>query len=166
MLPWSLPMKHRDALKLVIADDSHAIQSALANDIDGMNHILLAGQAFDVPQAIERIHQTGADVVILDMNMPGGSGLDVLKGLSKNGARPVCIVFSFHLVEVIKDCCTRLGAHACLRKPEDSEMLIAALTAMKRGDLDALRTRTLSLEHLAGRHAAEIAGVPQTSPQR
>ena len=159
-------MKTSDALKLVIADDSHAIQSALANDIDGMNHILLAGQAFDVPQAIDRIHETGAEVVILDMNMPGGSGLDVLKGLPKNGARPVCIVFSFHLIEVVKDCCARLGAHACLRKPEDSEMLIAALAAMKRGDLDALRTRTLSLENLAIRYAAEAAGGLHPSPQR
>lgn len=142
-------MKNRDALKLVIADDSRTIQSALASDIDGMQHILLVGQAFDVQQAIARIRETDAEIVILDMNMPGGSGLDVLKAVSQQKAGPVCIVFSFQLANIVRDCCIRLGAHACLRKPEDSEMLVNTISAMTRNTLDAVRAGTLSIDDIA-----------------
>ena len=151
-------MKNRDVLKLFIADDSIPVQSALANEIAKMRHILLAGQAFDVPQAILRIQESGAEIVILDMNMPGGSGLDVLKSLSQRNAGPVCIVFAFHLTDIVKDCCMRLGARACLRKPEDVDVLISALTAIRRDDLDALRAGTLSFQKLGG----VTTGAPET----
>ena len=146
-------MKPPDAIRLVIADDSHAVQSALANAFNKMRHILLAGQAFDVPQTILRIHETRAEIVILDLDMPGGSGFDVLKALSSAGVAPVIIVFSFHLSESLRKCCLILGAQACLRKPDDAETLINAISAMTRPGLDELRSGTLTIDDIAASRA-------------
>ncbi|HEB11694.1 MAG TPA: response regulator [Spirochaetales bacterium] len=50
-------------------------------------------QAEDVPGAIEAIKVKKPDVVVLDMQKPGGSGIDVLKAVKFKDQRPVFIVF-------------------------------------------------------------------------
>ena len=155
-------MNNCDPLKLVIVDDSEHVHDALIREIAKLEHIHLAGQAFDVPQALARIRETAADLVILDMNMPGGNGLDVLKAFSVQAAAPVCIVFSFHLTGIVKDCCLRLGARTCLRKPEDVETLVSALAAIRRSDLAALRAGTLLFENLG----SVISDAPETPEEK
>ena len=68
-------------MRVFIADDSSAVVERLADLLEGVPGAQLVGQASDVPEAIRSIQKTNPDAVILDLQMPGGNGLDVLRAI-------------------------------------------------------------------------------------
>jgi DNA-binding NtrC family response regulator len=78
--------------------------------------------------------QTGADIVLLDMRLPDGSGLDLLGELSATGpdAPPVIVVTAFGDVENAV-AAMKLGAADYLRKPIDLDELIMVLDRVRAG---------------------------------
>ncbi len=81
-------------MKVIIADDSAVVRERLVSLLSELPGIELAGQAQDAPQAKEMIRSVKPDVVILDIQMPGGSGVDVLESIERNGTRPVAIMLT------------------------------------------------------------------------
>jgi chemotaxis response regulator CheB len=83
-----------DKLKVFISDDSVTIRKRLvtmALDLPGME---VVGQAENAPRSLAAIRQTQPDVVILDIRMPGGNGLEVLREVKKMNPAPKVIVFT------------------------------------------------------------------------
>jgi two-component system response regulator FixJ len=68
------------------------------------------------------------DCLLLDLNMPGLSGLDVLKCLQELGAKLPAIVITAYDDPTSSAQCLAAGAHAYLRKPLDNQHLLAAIT--------------------------------------
>jgi DNA-binding NarL/FixJ family response regulator len=71
-------------IKVFIADDSLIVREHLVTMLDELPRIVIVGQAENVAEAINGILELQPDVVILDIRMPGGSGIDVLQ----NACRP------------------------------------------------------------------------------
>lgn len=82
------------ALKLFIADDSALIRRRLSELLSDIAEVTLAGQAADAPTALRLILQLNPDVVILDLHMPGGSGLEVLRQLRQQGSKAIVIILT------------------------------------------------------------------------
>jgi CheY-like chemotaxis protein len=68
-------------LRVFVADDSPLVMERLHELIGDLDRAQVVGQAADVPTAVERIRQLQPDVVILDLRMPGGSGVQVLEAI-------------------------------------------------------------------------------------
>jgi DNA-binding NarL/FixJ family response regulator len=68
-------------MKVLIADDSIAVVERLIDLLKGVPGVQLVGQAGDVQEAIRSVHEKKPDTLILDFQMPGGSGLDVLRAI-------------------------------------------------------------------------------------
>ena len=81
-------------MKVFIADDSAEVRERIVDMISEAESIEIVGQAESVPDAIGAIRQLKPDVVILDIRMPGGCGIDVLKTIEKNGGIPVVIMLT------------------------------------------------------------------------
>lgn len=81
-------------LRLFIADDSESFRSSLRDLLLDIPGVQIAGQAGDVNQAVNGIRQTGPDAVILDLKMPGGTGLDVLRRIKAGPLPPTVIIFT------------------------------------------------------------------------
>lgn len=78
-------------MTVFIADDSAIMRERLASmvaELPAGPHLI--GQASDAPGAAEAIQRAKPDVVVLDIHMPGGSGIDVLRTVRK--ATPAAIV--------------------------------------------------------------------------
>lgn len=71
-------------MKILIADDSIELRERLVKMLSGLSEIEVIGQAKDTAEAIEFISSLQPDSVILDIRMPGGSGIDVLKKIKKD----------------------------------------------------------------------------------
>ena len=68
-------------MKVFIADDSPPVVERLTDLLRGLPGVKLAGDAGDVPAVVRCVRQLQPDALILDLEMPGGSGLDVLRAV-------------------------------------------------------------------------------------
>ncbi|MFT3798248.1 LuxR C-terminal-related transcriptional regulator [Microbacterium sp.] len=67
-----------DGIRVVIVDDHSIFRSGLRSDLD--SSVSVVGEAADVPSALAVIAQTRPDVVLLDVHLPGGAGVDATGG--------------------------------------------------------------------------------------
>ena len=70
-------------LRIFIVDDTRLARRELRTLLDGLDGVDCIGEADDVPPAREAIAQLQPDVVLLDIQMPSGTGFDVLEGLER-----------------------------------------------------------------------------------
>lgn len=70
-------------LKILIADDTAVLLERLSDKVSELNRVEVIGLAKDTPEAISLFDSLKPDAVILDIQMPGGSGLDVLHHIKR-----------------------------------------------------------------------------------
>jgi len=75
-------------------DDSEVLVQRLTSRLAEVTGIEIVGHAGNAPDAALEIRKTKPDVVILDIRLAGGSGIDVLEGLKKDQLQPIVIVLS------------------------------------------------------------------------
>jgi DNA-binding NarL/FixJ family response regulator len=76
-------MRVMNYVRVLIADDSVIVRERLVSMLSEFSGIEIVGQARDATEAIDAIRRLRPDVVILDIRMPGGSGIDVLRAIKK-----------------------------------------------------------------------------------
>ena len=69
----------KQKMNILIADDSDVIRERLKDLIEEMENVNLVGEARDALEALEILNDLETDIVILDIRMPGGNGMAVLK---------------------------------------------------------------------------------------
>jgi len=117
----------RHNLKVFIADDSALMRERLVAVISDIKNAKLVGQAVNVQEAIEGIRRLKPDVVILDIRMPGGSGLQVLEQVKSGQSPPTVIILTaFPLLQYRKRT-EALGAEYFFDKPTDFDRLVEVL---------------------------------------
>ena len=109
-------------MRLLIADDSAALRERLLEMLSRLNGVDVVGQARDVAEALAAIRTLRPDAVILDIRMPGGSGLDVLRELKRTRPSTVAIMLTHHAEYRQK--CAELGADYFLPKVSASKDLM------------------------------------------
>ncbi len=107
-------------MRVLIADDSPAVVERLADLLRDVPGVELAGQAGDVPEAIHCIQRLKPDAVILDLQMPGGSGLDVLCVL-------ICTNYPY---DQYREECLAAGANYFLDKSAEFEKIPGILSEL------------------------------------
>jgi CheY-like chemotaxis protein len=115
---------------VLIADDSRVHVQLLTGWLQDLGLEVIA--TFDAIQAWVTAMRTQPNLIILDINMPGGSGIEVLKRL-KNSTKtrdiPV-LVISGNAGPDIRDLVKRLGAVELLQKPLNGEALCAIVSPL------------------------------------
>jgi DNA-binding NarL/FixJ family response regulator len=97
-------------VRVVIADDSCIIRCRLARKISKLRGIIVARETDDVNSTLEAIRAVHPNVVILDIQMPGGSGIDVLAQMKKEHADIIVIMLTNYALSPLKKKCLELGA--------------------------------------------------------
>ena len=118
-------------MKVMIADDSEAVRERLAEMISEVPGAEVSGQAKDGQEAIRLIEEIKPDAVILDIRMPKGSGIDVLKYI-RNGVqpKPLVIVLTNYPYPHYRKKCLAMGADYFIDKSGDFEKVIDVLGAL------------------------------------
>jgi len=103
-------------MRVFIADDSRVIVERLADLLKEVSGVQLVGNAGDVPGAIRSITKTNPDVVILDLQMPGGSGLEVLRAIRQNHSGTWVLICTNYPYPQYRKECLAAGANYFLDK--------------------------------------------------
>jgi two-component system nitrate/nitrite response regulator NarP len=142
--------------KIFLADDHPMIQSAIEDLLRRGGHEMV-GCASSGVEALEQIPDSNADVLVLDVQMPGGSGTHVLSELRARGDyRPVVVLTAAIGEETIRSVLA-LGAGGIVLKTSDPRLLIEAIDAVCDGKTwfdEAIRDRIVALSAGARRRRA------------
>lgn len=110
-------------IKVFIADDSLIVREHLVTMFDELAGIEVVGQAENVAEAVNAIRLLQPDAVILDILMPGGSGIKVLENIKQAGMGPMVIVLTNYPYPVFRQKCLQAGADFFLDKSTEFDQI-------------------------------------------
>jgi len=111
-------------VKMLISDDSISIRERLVRMFSTMDGIELVGAAQDVRRAYDAIGKLRPDVVILDIQMGEGSGIDLLRDVKQNYPATVAIMLTNYPYPQYRQRCLDLGADYFFSKSTDLKLMI------------------------------------------
>ena len=119
-------------MTLLIADDSDSIVQRLVTMLAGVDGLEIVGRAGTVLEASRAVRSLKPDVMILDVRMPGGSGIDVLEGMKRDRVTPIVIVLTNYHHPQYRRKCLESGARFFLDKSTEFENVGAVLSDLIR----------------------------------
>jgi CheY-like chemotaxis protein/anti-sigma regulatory factor (Ser/Thr protein kinase) len=105
----------RSRRRILIVDDDRALRHVLSALLIGVGHVV--EQAGDGPEALAHLDAGGFDIVLLDINLPSASGLDILAHARRAAAPPIVIMMTADDTSAPLLSAVRGQAHRYLRKP-------------------------------------------------
>jgi DNA-binding NarL/FixJ family response regulator len=120
------------AIRVVVVDDQTLLRDALRQLLDLTPDIRVVAEAVDGTEAAEVIRRAKPDVVLLDVRMPGRSGVEVLRELSGEGPPATIILTTFDDDEAVQEA-IRAGARGFLLKDVAFEGLTQAIREVAAG---------------------------------
>jgi DNA-binding NarL/FixJ family response regulator len=123
-----------DKIKVYLVDDQAMIRAALKSFLSQRGHFEVVGTSNDARRAIDEIAATRPHVVVLDITMPGLSGLDAIPLIRKSSPKARIVMLTHHEGESFVERALRSGAEGYLSKDSDPAELALAIEAVHRGD--------------------------------
>jgi DNA-binding NarL/FixJ family response regulator len=121
-----------DKLKVFISDDSATVRERLVTMALDLPEVDVVGQAEDVPGTLDAIRRIRPDVVILDIRMPGGNGIEVLCEVKKMNPAPRVIMLTNFAYAQYRKRCEQAGADFFLDKSTEFDKLPQALEQVRQ----------------------------------
>ena len=97
-------------MRVFIVDDSKIVCKGLQQMLIHIADVEIVGPAHNAQDAITSISESKPDVVILDIRLPGKSGIDVLKKIKKEILPPIVIMLTNYPYPQYREKCEELGA--------------------------------------------------------
>ena len=120
-------------IRILIADDHTLMRDGLKQILATAGDIVVAGEASDGFQTLERVRDGQWDLLLLDMSMPGRSGIDLIKQIKSERPKLPILVLSMHKEEEYAVRSIRAGASGYLCKDSASQQLLSAIRAVAKG---------------------------------
>jgi DNA-binding NarL/FixJ family response regulator len=139
-------------IKVLIADDHAILRAGLKHMLSEYPDITVGGEASNGHEALAKAQAEPWDVMLLDMSMPGKSGIELIKQLKQVLPKLPILILSMHKEDVYAVRALKAGASGYLCKDNAEEQLVAALRKVAAGGLYITATvaEKLALDVLQG----------------
>ncbi|MBU3012275.1 response regulator [Polaribacter vadi] len=116
--------------KILIVEDNTVIGNNIVNELSKVNYLKEVELTTSIIKAISLINNIFFDLIILDLSLPDGNGLDVLKLIKEKKTQKKVLVFSTstHLKQI----CLKYGAYAFFDKAKEFDELIATTKSISK----------------------------------
>ncbi|WP_179413335.1 response regulator transcription factor [Mucilaginibacter sp. E4BP6] len=121
------------AKKILIADDHSAVRIGVKQICATEFPFVQFGEAVNYAEVFQRLKEDDWDIVILDIDLPGRNGLDILTQIKAEKLRIPVLMFSFHSEEQIAIRAMKLGASGYLSKDAADLELVKAIDQIMQG---------------------------------
>ena len=146
-------------MRVLIADDHAVVREGLKRVLAGLPEGVEVGEAGNAQEALALARRRPWDVALLDIAMPGGNGLDLLKQLKREQPALPVLILSMYPEEQYALRVLKAGAFGYLTKESATEQLLTAVQAARRGQ------RYASPE-MVGRLVAALDEQKDENPQK
>ncbi|MFJ8824660.1 response regulator [Streptomyces sp. NPDC102467] len=120
-------------ITLLIVDDHPVVRDGLRGMFDTAEGFTVLGEAANGVEAVTRTAELDPDVVLMDLRMPGGNGVDAIKELTRRGARARVLVLTTYDTDSDTLPAIEAGATGYLLKDAPREELFTAVRAAAEG---------------------------------
>ncbi len=147
-------------IRLLVADDHPVVREGLRRIVEDYADIEVVGEAEDADGVLEQARQTRAEVLLLDVSMPGPGFTHVMQRLRKEQPQLKVLVLSIHPEEEYAIRALRAGAMGYLSKRHSQHDLVEAIRRVHGGRHFITETVT---ERLVLQLDTELGGLPHES---
>ncbi|MEO6992497.1 MAG: response regulator transcription factor [Lacunisphaera sp.] len=133
-----LPLHPSDQIhkhSVFVVDDHPLVRESLTALINRQRDLYVTGQAADSASAFEALLKEGADAAVVDLALPGESGLELIKKLQALSPPPRILVVSMHEEATYAERALRAGALGYVMKHETTDKVITAIRTVLRGEI-------------------------------
>jgi two-component system invasion response regulator UvrY len=120
-------------MKVLIADDHSMIRTSIRQLVEGLPKVTEIHEANDGDEALAKIKTNGYGFIVLDISLPGISGLEVLKAMKDANSKSRVLVISFHKDEQYALRAINLGAKGYISKSAEFEDIKMAVRKVYSG---------------------------------
>ena len=121
--------------RVLIVDDHPFLRMGLGEALAREPGLSVCGAVASAEEALTSIEKLRPDVVLADLNLPGKSGLELVKDLAVLHPGLPVLVLSMHDEEIYAERCLRAGARGYVMKSEGPEKLADAIRTVLAGDI-------------------------------
>lgn len=122
-----------DKIEVLLADDHTIIRHGLKQILADTEDISVEGEAANGNDVLQQVRERNWGAVVLDISMPGRSGLDLIKLLKDEKPGLPILILSMHQEEQYALRALHAGASGYLTKESDSDVLISAIRRVAGG---------------------------------
>ena len=120
-------------IKILIADDHAVVREGLKRILAETHDLVVGGEAGNGQEVLDQVRNEGWDLVLLDISMPGISGLDILKQLKRERPELSVLVLSIYPEDQYAVRVLKAGASGYLTKDSAPDQLIEAIRRIALG---------------------------------
>lgn len=120
-------------IKILIADDHAIVREGLKQIVADTSDMIVTAEASDGHEVLALLSKNNYDVVVLDMAMPGLTGLDILKQIKRETPELPVLILSVHPEEQYAVRALKAGASGYLTKERAPDELITAIRKVSMG---------------------------------
>jgi two-component system, NarL family, nitrate/nitrite response regulator NarL len=159
-------MEQREAIRIVVADDHQLLRAGLKSLLSAEPGLIVVGEADDGEEAVRLVRSLHPDVLLLDLAMPGVSGMDALAELARTPTpvHTIVLTAAIEKPEIVR--ALQLGARGVVLKSAASELLFKSIRSVVAGQHWIGREQVADL--VQALRASSSAGEPaeRASPRR
>ncbi len=123
-------------IRVALVDDHHVVRRGVRAFLESFTDITVVGEASSAEEALERVEEWRADVVLMDLLLPGGmDGISATQRLRERGEKPRVVALTAYIDDARVTAALRAGAIGYVRKDALPEVLLEAVRAASRGQM-------------------------------
>jgi DNA-binding NarL/FixJ family response regulator len=153
--------KRSDAVRVAVVDDHSFFRSGLIRLLR-LSGVEVVGEAADGEAAVRLVAETAPDVIVMDLNMPGVSGIEATRRLVQESPVTKVLILTVSAEEADVTSAILAGASGYVLKDGPIEEVVAGIHAVSEGQsLISPRIAAVMLEHLreSASEVRDVAGV-------
>lgn len=120
-------------INVIIVDDHALIREGVKKTLSGEPEMRVVGEANDIPELSNLLKHLAANVILLDITMPGESGLDALRNLRQEHPHVPVLILTFHPEQRFAVRALKAGASGYITKETAPEELVQAVRKVAEG---------------------------------
>jgi DNA-binding NarL/FixJ family response regulator len=124
-----------EKIKIYVVDDHQIVRQGLTELIGQEPDMSICGEASDAPSGLQGIAESRPDLVIVDLNLKQGDGLDLIKSIHQAEPKLPVLVLTMYEETYYVERALRAGARGFLTKEDASNNILVAIRTLLRGEM-------------------------------